>query len=940
MAGDAVKRLRSFGQSPWLDFIRREFTEDGSLAKLVAEDGLGGVTSNPSIFQKALAEGAAYDDQLAALVRDGHAGIGDIYEAIAITDIRAAADVLRPLYDATGGLDGFVSLEVSPYLGRDETGSVTEARRLWGEVDRPNLMVKVPGTPECVPAIRTLIGDGININVTLLFSQESYHAVAEAYLAGLEDRRAAGAPVRGVASVASFFVSRIDTAIDSEIDRRVAAGDPDATALKALRGKVAIANAKLAYAWYQKMIASPRWQSLAAAGAAPQRLLWASTGTKDKTYKDVRYIEELIGPDTVNTIPPATFDAFRDHGTPRASLTEDVPGAEKILAEADRLGLDLPGVTTRLVADGVALFANAFDDLLGAVAAHRADHLGARLAHLALHLPDALVHTIRGTADRWRHDGNVRRLWAHDASLWTGGPEAAWLGWLGIVQDRLHHVAELHALQDDIATAGFKDILLLGMGGSSLGPEVLARTLPARAGAPALHVLDSTDPQQIATFAQRLDLAKTLFIVSSKSGSTLEPNILKAYFFDQVRQAVGDLAGSHFIAVTDPGSHMQKVAEADGFRKIFYGDPHIGGRFSVLSNFGLVPAAAAGMDFSALLHAAARAVQSCDASAPPAHNPGTRLGLALAAAHAAGRDKLTIIASPGIAAFGSWLEQLIAESTGKHGLAIIPITGESPPAAATGADRIFAYLRLDTAPDAAQDAAVTAWQNAGHPVVQIGIADVHDIGQLFFLWEFATAVAGAELRIDPFDQPDVEASKLKTRALTDAYNSSGALPAETPFASFGALHLFANEANAAALHADSLSATLAAHFGRIVPGDYAAILAYIEQNDAHTETLEKLRGAIRERYEIATTLQFGPRFLHSTGQAYKGGPNTGVILQITADHKTDLAVPGERYSFGVVIAAQARGDFDVLAERGRRALRIHITGDLTSGLDAINAAFR
>ncbi len=925
MTGQAVKQLRAFGQSPWLDFIRRDFIADGSLAGLVANDGLGGVTSNPAIFQKALAHGDDYRGESMDLAAAGH-DVSAIYETVAIADIQHAAEALRPVYDQTGGLDGFVSLEVSPYLARDEQASVEEARRLWATVDRPNLMVKVPGTPECVPAIRALIADGININVTLLFSQESYHAVAEAYLAGLEQRLAAGKPVKGVNSVASFFVSRIDSMIDAAIDRRLAAGDPDADALKAIRGKVAIANAKLAYACYENLVASPRWKALADAGAAPQRLLWASTGTKDKAYSDVLYIEELIGPDTVNTMPPATMDAFREHGTPRASLTENVDGARHILAEADRLKLDLPGVTTALVADGVQQFADAFDQLLGTVAANRAEALKAKLAHLRL--PDAIQKAITPAMEKWRHDGLVRRLWQHDATLWTGADEGNWLGWLGIVQERLDHLQELLDFQADIAASGFRHVLLIGMGGSSLGPEVLGRILPRRDGAPDLHVLDSTDPQQIRTFESRLDLAKTLVIVSSKSGSTLEPNILKAYFFDQMQTAVGaENAGKHFVAVTDPGSHMQKVAESDKFRKIFFGDPQIGGRFSVLSNFGLVPAAAAGMDVKALLESAHRMVQSCGPEVPPAQNPGIQLGLALSDAHANGRDKLTILAEGAAAPFGAWLEQLIAESTGKHGLAIVPIDGETKPPAC-GNDRLFA--RIDFATDVAaprNDAEIT-----------IAAPAPEDLGQLFFLWEFATAVAGTGLGIDTFNQPDVEASKLKTRALTDAYNSSGHLPPESPFATFGNISLFADETNAKALHAASLADTLRAHFARIKAGDYAAILAYIEQSPSHTQTLQTMRTHIGAKFPVATILEFGPRFLHSTGQAYKGGANNGVFLQITADHETDLPVPGERYSFGTVIAAQARGDFDVLSERGRRALRIHIGGDLAAGLAELTRA--
>jgi transaldolase/glucose-6-phosphate isomerase len=934
-----LKQLHDFGQAPWLDYIRRGFLADGSLQTLIDRDGLRGMTSNPSIFEKAMT-GAEYDAQFKELAAGGARDTSALYDAMAVDDIQHAADLLRPVYNATKGQDGYVSLEVSPYLALTTEPTLEEARRLWSEVNRPNLMVKVPGTKAGVPAIRALIEDGININVTLLFAQSAYKEVAEAYLAGLEARVAAGKDVSHLASVASFFVSRIDSAIDKKIDARIAAGDKETAALKAVRGRVAIANAKLAYAWYQDMIASPRWAKLREAGARPQRLLWASTGTKDKAYSDILYVEELIGPDTVNTMPPATMDAFRDHGKPRASLTEDVDAARHVLAEAERLGLDLDGVTTELTEDGVRLFATAFDDLLGAISKKRAELLGSGLSSLQFKLPPDLDKAVQDSLEKWRVDGSVRKLWAHDASLWTNDDEGKWLGWLDIVDERLDHVQELLDFQKDVQQAGFTDVLLLGMGGSSLGPEVLGRTFGHREGWPKLHVLDGTDPQQIRTFQNAVDVAKTLFIVSSKSGGTLEPNILKAYFFDQVSKVVGaEKAGAHFVAVTDPGSHMQKVAESDKFRHIFYGDPAIGGRFSVLSNFGLVPAAAIGVDIREFLLSAQRMVRSCTDSVPPLQNPGVQLGTVLGVAGLHGHDKVTIVASPGIGDLGAWLEQLIAESTGKIGRGLIPIDGEALGAPGVyGEDRIFAYLRLDDAPDAAQDAAIAALEKASQPVIRAHLNGHQEIAQQFFVWEFAIAVAGSLIGIDAFNQPDVEASKVKTRELTDAFNKTGKLPPETPFAEFDGVKLFADPANAKALPGDNLTEVLREHFSRIKPGDYAALLAYIERNEKHIDHLNQLRLLVRDAKHVAVAAEFGPRFLHSTGQAYKGGPNSGVILQITADDAHDLAVPGEHYSFSAVKAAQARGDFDVLSERGRRALRVHLVGDLEAGFTKLVAA--
>jgi transaldolase / glucose-6-phosphate isomerase len=938
-----LRTLNEFGQSVWLDFVSRELLKTGQLSRLIAEDGLRGVTSNPSIFEKAIGHGDDYDDLIAAAQRNGDLDPGALFEELAVRDIREGADALRPVFHQTQGRDGFISLEVSPYLAMKTHETIEEARRLWREVGRENLMVKVPGTKAGLPAIRTLIGEGININVTLLFSQEVYAEVVEAYIAGLETFARKGGDPHKVASVASFFVSRIDTLVDEALDKAIAAtADPAKKArLEQLKGKVAIANAKLAYQHYKNVYADERWQLLAQHGAQTQRLLWASTGTKNKAYSDVLYVDELIGSDTVNTMPPATMDAYRDHGRPRPSLEEDTEAARRIMAGLPEAGISIDAVTAKLVEDGVRQFADAADQLYAAVEKKRRTVLGAKLDAFSCKLPAAIDKEVQDTLEEWRRDGKVRRLWAGDASLWTETDEAKWLGWTTVVDQRLAGVAELEDFAGDVRRAGFRDVLLLGMGGSSLGPEVFGVTFGSKPGFPTLSVLDSTDPAQIRRFEERLDLPHTLFIVSSKSGSTLEPNIFKQYFFERARSAVGDAAARHFIAVTDPGSSLEKAARNDGFRAIFHGLPDIGGRYSVLSNFGMVPAAAIGIPPAVFLENTAEMVRSCAPSAPPAVNPGVILGAILGVCQRHGRDKATIIASPGIADFGAWLEQLLAESTGKLGKGIVPVDAEPlGPPAVYGNDRVFAYLRLAADEDGEQGRAVAALEAAGHPVVRITVSDKMQLGQEFFRWEMATAVASSVIGINPFDQPDVEASKVKTRELTAAYEKTGSLPDEQPFFADGSFHLYADPRNEAELKpkATSLTAALKAHFARLRSGDYAALLAYIGRNPAHIEAMQRLRLMIRDRAKAATCVGFGPRFLHSTGQAYKGGPNSGVFLQITCDDAHDLPVPGQKYTFGVVKAAQARGDFEVLAERGRRALRIHISGDLEAGLVALSRA--
>jgi len=937
-----LKQLQVCGQSPWLDYLKRNLIEKGELRTLIERDGLRGVTSNPSIFEKAIGETDEYADVLKQFQAGADHSISAIYEHLAIGDIRGAADVLRPVYEQTQGRDGYISLECSPYLANDTEATVAEALRLWAAVKRPNLMVKVPATPAGIPAIRKLIGRGLNINITLLFSVSVYEQVVEAYISGLEDLARAGGDIPKVGSVASIFVSRIDVAIDKRLDQL---GDKQVA--DRLRGKAGIANAKIAYARYKTLFSGPRWEALVASGAKTQRLLWASTSTKSPAYKDTMYVEGLIGRDTVDTIPPATMDAFRDHGAAKPDVIEqDVEGARAMLGKLERHGISLSEVTGQLVKDGVQQFADAFDQLFATIARRRRTLVEG--AHATMEVRPGspeMKKAFEEEMEAWRKGGRIRRLWAGDKSLWTSTDEDGWVGWLHIVEQELADVDRLHGFAEELKKRGFKDLVLLGMGGSSLGPEVLGKTFGRQAGWPRFHMLDSTDPAQIRAIERAVDLGKTLFIVSSKSGSTLEPNIFMEYFLDRVGEVRGkDKAGEHFIAVTDPSSPLERRAKQLAFAHIFHGIPSIGGRYSVLSKFGLVPAAAMGLDIKRFLETTQPMERASGPDVPPAENPGVQLGVAMGvAATRFGRDKVTIIASPGITDLGAWLEQLLAESTGKHGRGLIPLADE--PLATPeryGSDRFFAYLELDGQIDPSQRQAVEALEQAGHPVARIGVKDIWHIGQEFFRWEIATAVAGAIIGIDPFDQPDVEASKDKTRALTEDYEKSHRLPAEAPMFRENGLALYADPRNAAELgRHNTLSGYLKSHFGRVhagaKSGDYVALLAYIQRNKANTQALTVMRTRIRDRTHAATCLGFGPRFQHSTGQAYKGGPNAGVFLQVTCDDPADIDVPGHSYSFGVVKAAQASGDLDVLVERGRRALRVHLK-DVDTGLSELARA--
>jgi glucose-6-phosphate isomerase len=558
-------------------------------------------------------------------------------------------------------------------------------------------------------------------------------------------------------------------------------------------------------------------------------------------------------------------------------------------------------------------------------------------------LPPELRDAVKVAAADWSDNHKVARFWQKDASLWTNDGEEKWLGWIDIVERQQQDLATYAELGAEVETADIQTVLLLGMGGSSLCPEVLSLTFGERPGFPELRIVDSTDPEQVWTARNEVNLADTLVVVASKSGSTLEPNVLKQFFFNEMKNAVGsDQAGSHFVAITDPGSKMEQVAKDDGFRYIFYGDPAIGGRFSALSPFGVVAATLAGLNTEKLLDEAAKAVAS--AKLEPAENPAVQLGLLLGTAANAGRDKLTIFTSPEVADLGAWMEQLVAESTGKLGKGITPVDREAIAAPELyGKDRIFAYIRYAGTADSSQDAKVAAIEAAGHPVVTIEIADLYEIFGQFFTWEVATAVAGSVMGINPFNQPDVESAKIETRALTSAYEETGKLPAREPVLEGEGFKLYATEAYAATLKAAAPAGTLAgylrAHLSQIHEGDYFAALAYLPMFAENEAVIQRLRHKVRDKKHVATCLGFGPRFLHSTGQDYKGGPNAGVFLQITADHSVNVEIPGQKLTFGVVIDAQAAGDLAVLESRGRRALRVHLGVDLAAGLEMLAAAF-
>ncbi|HEY9084836.1 MAG TPA: bifunctional transaldolase/phosoglucose isomerase [Candidatus Tyrphobacter sp.] len=927
-----VQQLADSGQSVWLDNLRRSMFASGELKRLI-DSGLRGMTSNPTIFEKAIGTGSDYDDGLRKLI-GSEKNADALFWDLAIEDIQNACDAFAPVFMAQGGRDGFVSLEVSPLLAHDATGTIAMAKDLWARVGRPNLMVKIPGTNEGVPAIEEAIYAGLNINVTLIFSIDMYEKTARAYIRGLERRIADGLSVDGINSVNSVFVSRIDTAVDKLLQPRIDKGERN---LEPLLGKAGIAGLKLTYEKFREIFHGAAFEKCREAGAAVQRPLWASTSTKNPSYPDLMYVESVVGPETVNTMPPNTLQALLDHGKIVPDTVEqgvdEARAAFRALADAN---ISMFDVTRMLQVEGVSAFSNSYAALLGAIV-YKQKQLASGSERMTMSLSSARA-AYDAALEELASKDFLKRMWAKDPTLWTSDQAAAStithaLGWLDVPQHSLENAADLHSCADELRPA-FDFAVVCGMGGSSLAPDILSRTFGKIEPFPQLLVLDSTDPQQIAELESSIDLPRTLFIISSKSGITTEPNAFYAYFHAKVAKAVGaDNAGKHFIAITDPGTPLLEEAHTNRFRRSFQGDPNIGGRYSALSPFGMAPAAIAGYDVTRLLDRSLGTMHANDKTIDPKDAPGVRFGAVIGGLSRNGRDKLTIVTHPAVRAFGAWAEQLIAESTGKLGKGIVPIEGEALGSPQDyGDDRLFVYVGESLPnPDPPTQERLRALEAAGNPVVRLAMNDPYDLGEQFYLWEVAVAAVGAILQIDAFDQPNVQESKDHTKALLEQYARTGRIDEPKPAVANGDFDLtFLSGSRDAGGLGDVLAG--------VKPGDYVAITAYIARNERHTILLDEMRLRIRNAQRVATTIGFGPRFLHSTGQLHKGGPPSVVILQITADEADDPAIPGMSVGFRTLLAAQALGDWQSLDQRRRRGVRIHVKGRIEDGLRALSAA--
>lgn len=952
MSNPAIE-VQKLGQSLWLDYIHRAELESGEFQRRIDEEGILGVTSNPTIFQKAIGDSDTYD---AAIVNMLDLDAIQIYEALAIEDIQKASDLLRPIYDRTKGQDGYVSLEVTPTIAHNTADTIAEAKRLFASVDRPNVMIKIPGTEEGIPAIEEAIFAGINVNVTLLFSVKNYEQVASAFITGLERRLEAGEDISKVASVASFFLSRIDTAVDRILQNnmRSAQVHHDTSRIAANRkllGQAAIASARLAYQTFQRYFKTSRFKKLADNGAMVQRPLWASTGTKNPAYEDTRYVDNLIGDDTVNTLPPHTLAAFVDHGTVAETLkkaSDDFMPPDEVMDKLAELKIDIDQITTRLQVDGLDAFVEAFEILLEQVEA-KLTVIKAGVMDRQKLAPGIYADSVNKAIKKIDKEFVNGRLWNKDSSLWTSyNPERATIenrmGWLDVLETI--DIESIKSLQAEIKASDFEYAVLLGTGGSSLAADVLYEVFGKQEDFPSFVVLDSSDPLRIKEVEAQIKLAKTLFIVSSKSGKTVETLAFYRYFWQQTGEN-----SEQFIAITNADTPLADIATEKNFRKLYLNPADIGGRYSALSYAGLIPAAITGVDIDKLWASAKHMIDASHENIPGQYHPGISLGVVMGVLAQQGRDKLTIYTTESMRAFGHWAEQLVAESLGKQGKGIVPIVGTditNPAEYVT--DRLFVYIRVDDDPDAPEmDAKIRALREAGHPRLTLRVPHQYSIAGEFFRWEFGTAIAGHCMELNPFDEPAVPETKAVTQEKLDYYSAHGHLQAMTPIISGERSKLYMNELTASPLRElcrshgydpNSRTEVLAAQMAGTHAGDYFSLLVYFSPTDEERAKLEAIQKRLRRATKRAVTIGYGPRYLHSTGQLHKGGANNGVFFLITHNITEDLDIPGSDYSFGTLFHAQAAGDMETLQKHNRRVIRVHFDDTISNGLEKLADAVK
>lgn len=902
------KTIKKLGQSVWYDNIERAMLFDGRMKGMIENGEIYGVTSNPSIFEAALKNSLAYDEVLQSMAWAGKTK-EEIYAELVTEDIRAAADLFINVYEENNGLDGLVSVEINPFLAHDVEKSIEEGRHLWSSIDRRNLMIKVPATLEGLEVIRALISEGINVNATLIFSNERYRQVIDAYLSGLEDRISKGLPIDRIMSVASFFVSRIDAMVDPLLEGKA----------EQSKGKTAIANAKLAYQLYLSEFSSERFSILESKGANRQKPLWASTSTKNPNFPDTIYVDNLIAQNSVNTIPPKTLKAFLDHGVAELSIENDLGEARAAMDALTNYGIDFAEISRVLEDEGVEKFEKAYASLLEIIESKRLKYLQ-DIAGLTENLQKQFNHA--------EAEKSVSRLYAHEPAFWTED-QSGWeeirnrLGWLDLPHQQVAIIPELEAFRDELLKEGFTDAFVLGMGGSSLAPEVISHAIAstvAEGQGLKLKIIDTTNPEEISVRCYGVDLRKTLFIVSSKSGGTSETLSAMKYFWAELEKIGVENPGKNFIAITDPGTSLEEHANEMKFRRVFSAPANVGGRFSVFTIFGLLPAAIMGVDLSKFLSEAIEAEAMGKESVPYAANPNLLLGLLFGGAAKAGKDKLTFITEDYASALVPWLEQLIAESSGKDGKGILPIENEAfLESMEYPKDRIFVYLSVDNE----KIEFVEKLRQNGYPVIEIPVRDPYQLAKEFYRWEYATAIACAVLQVNPFDQPNVQLSKTITKEKIAEYQEKGILEEEKAVWENSGFAVYAENLPDLA-DADNLLEVIDLFLKELTENGYIAINAFVPRLKDEEAFLQALRTQLLNRYNRATTLGFGPRFLHSTGQFHKGGLDSGYFITITKDSAKDLEIPGEKMTFGMLQRTQALGDIEALKQKGKKVIRIHL----------------
>ncbi len=914
---NAIDKLHQLGQSIWYDNIERRLLKNGEMENMITLGEIRGVTSNPSIFQNAIANSTDYDSAIQPMAW-ANWNSEDIFFQLAIEDIQETADLFSPLYDQTEGNDGFVSLEVNPKLAYDAEKTFIQALALWKRVNRKNLMIKIPATQEGLVAIRNAIAAGININVTLIFSLKRYKEVIEAYLSGLEDRLTNNLPIDKIASVASFFVSRVDSKVDTHLDALLKNNKIDQKLYLDLRGKAAIVNSKLAYELFEDIISSERFLRLAENGANVQRPLWASTSTKNPEYYDVIYVEELIGKYSVNTMPPQTLDAFRDHGKAEIRIKNNLEDAKELFSTLNKFGIDIDSITQSLEDEGVKAFAKAFDSLLETIE-KRKKIINEQLENLG--------QEVKNCIENLDSTHVVNRLYEKDPSIWTNDTQSGELiqnrlGWLDAPFMAKKLIPEINQFRDEVINEGFTHALLLGMGGSSLAVEVMSLSFRGIVDGLQLSILDSTDPRQVKYAEERNPIGKTLFIVSSKSGGTTEVQAFLKYFYQVMKDFAGIDAGKYFIAITDPDTELSRQAKELNFRRIFYATANVGGRFSALTAFGLVPAGLIGVELDTIIQKTIEFARQCRPGIPAGRNPGLVLGAILAVSAQKGIDKLTIFAEEPFRSFGSWMEQLIAESSGKEGKGIIPIDIEPfDDGDNYSKDRLFVYVKND----GLFQTKINHLIENEHPLVSFELRDAYELGAEFFRWEFATAIACGVLGVNAFDQPDVQDNKSRTKLKISEFLKTGRFNFGEPIVKLDHATVYSNQ-NDKVVSGRPLKDVIDKFISDVKSGDFIAINAYLPRLYTTEKDLQEFRHFVLQKTGKATTLGFGPRFLHSTGQLHKGGPDKGLFIQISDNSNEDFDIPGFGLSFKNLLLSQASGDYETLVNRNRNVLWIQLNG--------------